>query len=268
MKQLVISIANVALRLECFDETFLDELARERYESFIVSGVEHPHIRILLHPKSSPPTRIRMESAKVRQAEGGWRFVYDSFVADVTAEMESAEVVCLRSAYAVDSFLRTLLALYLPRYNGMLLHAAAVRDEQKGYVFAGRSGAGKSTIARLLAGRTEILTDELVALCRAPDGWCAFGTPFWGDFAQAGANLSAPLHALYLLAHAQRNHVERLSRRDALLAVLQCSLQFAEGAQVAEWMLNAVSLLVREVPIHRLHFLPDASFWQLVSDSG
>ncbi len=264
MKTLDIGIANTALRLECADDTFLNELLQERYGAFVLEGVQNPHIHVLLQPKTSPPTRARIESVKVRQAEGGWRFVYDTFVADVTAGTDRAEVTCLRSAYAVDSFLRTLLALYLPQHEGVLVHASAVRYAGQGYVFAGRSGSGKTTVAHLLHEKAEVLSDELVALRREHGGWVAFGTPFWGDFARAGANLSGSLHAVYLLRHAKEHRLEPLSRRDALAGVLQCSVQFAEGAQVAEWMLGAVSALVREIPVYRMHFLPDDGFWQLV----
>ncbi len=264
MKKLNISIANAVLNLECTDEAFLRELLQERYAAFVASGAE-PDIHIILQPKSSPPTRTRMESVKVRQAEGGWRFVYDTFVADVTPAVDEAEVACLRSPYAVDSFLRTLMALYLPHHGGVMLHASAVRHEGQGYVFAGRSGTGKSTVARLLANIAEVLSDELVAVRQMPEGWQVFGTPFWGDFARAGANLSAPLQGIYLLQHARQHRLEKLSRRDALTAILQCSLQFAEGAQVAEWMLNVDSALARDVPVYRLHFLPDMGFWEVVT---
>lgn len=264
MKSLNISIAGAVLKLECTDEAFLRELLQERYAAF-VSLEEKPDIHIVLQPHSSPPTHVRIESVKVRQAEGGWRFVYDTFVADVTPTADGAEVACLRSSYAVDSFLRTLMALYLPQHNGVMLHASAVRYRGQGYVFAGRSGTGKSTVARLLASIAEVLSDELVAIRRMPEGWQVFGTPFWGDFARAGANLNAPLQGIYLLQHAKQHHLEKLSRRDALAAILQCSLQFAEGTQVAEWMLNVVSALARDVSAYRLHFLPDKGFWEIVT---
>lgn len=264
MKHLNISLASTIVSLECSDETFLQELLQERYAAF-VAPEGAPDIHILLQPKTKPPTHVRIESVKVRQAEGGWRFVYDTFVADVTPTADRAEVACLRSAYAVDSFLRTLMALYLPQHGGVMLHASAVRYEGWGYAFAGRSGAGKSTVARLLSGVTEVLSDELIAVRRTANGWHVFGTPFWGDFARAGANLSAPLRGVYLLRHAKQHQLERLSRRDALAAILQCSLQFAEGAEVAEWMLNVVSALARDVPVYRLHFLPDRGFWEMVA---
>ncbi len=265
MNTLDLGIAHIALRLECADEAFLKALVQERYEAFVLQGAPAPDIRIRLLPKTSTPARVRLENVKVRQAEGGWRFVYNTFVADVSVGADDAEVTCLQSAYAVDSFLRCLLALYLPQHQGVLVHASAVRHSGIGYVFAGRSGAGKTTVARLLADRAEVLSDELVAIRRLPEGWSVFGTPFWGDFARAGVNLSAPVRAVYLLSHGRVHCVEQMTKRDALKGLLQCALQFAEGAQVAEWMLGVVSALVRDIPFYRMHFLPDVGFWSLVA---
>lgn len=263
MKSITLSIAETTLTLQCPDEAFLQELLRERYAAFVGSP-QQADIRILLRPVHTPPTLTRLESVKVRQADGGWRFVYDTFVADVSPQADVSNVTCLQSTYAVDSFLRTLLALYLPQHGGLLLHASAVRYEGRGYLFAGRSGAGKTTVARLLADRAEVLSDELVAVRRMPAGWQVFGTPFWGDFARAGVNLSAPLHTVCLLHQAKQHRLEPLPRRDALSALLRCSLQFAEGTQVAEWMLNTVYALAHEVPAYRLRFLPDTGFWSLL----
>jgi hypothetical protein len=264
MNELTLSIADIALTLRCPDAAFLQQLVQERYEAFTLAAEQKPDIRVRLNPMHRPPTRARLESVKVRSAEGGWRFVYDTFVADVSANADDAEVTCLNSPYAVDSFLRALLALHLPQRHGVILHAAAVRDAGRGYLFAGRSGAGKSTVARLLCDLAEVLSDELVAVRRTAEGWQVYGTPFWGDFARAGANLHAPLQDIYLLKHAASHRLEALPRGDALRALLQCSLQFAEGAQVAEWMLNVVSALARDVPAYRLHLLPDPGFWQLI----
>ncbi|MCS6949224.1 MAG: hypothetical protein RMM06_04445 [Armatimonadota bacterium] len=263
MRTLTLSIANVAMRLSCTDEAFLQELQQERYAAFVhPEGQEEMHI--LLQAMPVPPTRARMEGVKVRRAEGGWRFVYDTFVADVTQGVERAEVACLRSPYAVDSFLRALLGLYLPPRGGVLLHACGVCHEGIGYLFAGRSGAGKSTVARLLSSQAQVLSDELVAVRRIAEGWRVFSTPFWGEFVRASVNQSAPLKAIYVLQQASQHRLELLPLRRALSALLQCSLQFAEGAEVAEWMLHTVSALAREVPAYRLHFLPDLGFWDLV----
>src|SRR5262249_20236905 len=58
-----------------------------------------------------------------------------------------------------------LVIHYLARERGLEVHACGVRDaDGRGYLFAGQSGAGKSTIARLWLGEpaATILSDDRV----------------------------------------------------------------------------------------------------------
>lgn len=268
MNGLELGIAGVHLSIEWEGQGVLQPRLQERYSAFTTAEPRTCHIRVKVHEKTSSPTHARLESVKVRQAEGGWRFVYDTFVADATFALDKVEVTCVQSEYAFDTFLRALLALYLPYQRGVLVHACALVEGDRAYVFAGRSGSGKSTIARMLAEQVHVLSDELVVLRQTEVGWEAFGTPFWGEFQRAGMNIHAPIHGIYLLRQAKQHAIERVGRRESLTALLQCSLQFAEGSHIAEKMLEVVTDLVTAVPVGRLHFLPDSGFWQLVSQSA
>ncbi len=64
--------------------------------------------------------------------------------------------------------------------DGLLLHAAAGVHRGRAWLMPGPSGTGKSTAAR--AGRFEsVLSDERVIVRRRPDGWRAYGTPWWSS---------------------------------------------------------------------------------------
>lgn len=268
MNRLELGIARVYLSIEWEGHSVLQPRLQERYNVFVTAAPQTHHISVKVREKASSPTHARLESVKVRQAEGGWRFVYDTFVADATLALDKVELTCVQSEYAFDTFLRALLALYLPYQRGVLMHACALVEGERAYVFAGRSGAGKSTVARMLVERAHVLSDELVVLQQTGVGWEAFGTPFWGEFQRAGTNSHAPIHEIYLLRQAKQHAIERLGRRESLTALLQCSLQFAEGPHIAEKMLEVMTDLITAVPVDRLHFLPDSGFWQLISPSA
>ena len=55
---------------------------------------------------------------------------------------------------------------YLARHSGILIHASGIEINQKGYIFAGRSGAGKTTIAMQFLARhyAGLLSDDRVIL--------------------------------------------------------------------------------------------------------
>ena len=92
------------------------------------------------------------------------------------------------------------------RATGRLAGACRQRSSQwPGFLFAGVSGAGKTTISRLAPADVTLLTDEISYLRRNGEGYVAYGTPFAGELAKVGENIRAPLAALYLLAQGPEN---------------------------------------------------------------
>ena len=63
--------------------------------------------------------------------------------------------------YAIDGVLRILHSLILAREGGFLVHAASAVRNGRAFVFAGVSGAGKTTLARLAPPDVTLLTDEI-----------------------------------------------------------------------------------------------------------
>jgi energy-coupling factor transporter ATP-binding protein EcfA2 len=63
--------------------------------------------------------------------------------------------------YAIDGLLRILHSLMLASTGGFLVHAASAVRNGRAYVFAGVSGTGKTTLARLAPPDVTLLTDEI-----------------------------------------------------------------------------------------------------------
>lgn len=83
--------------------------------------------------------------------------------------------------YPVD---QVLLLHALSLHRGLIIHGTGIESGGKAYLFAGISGAGKTTLARLLdqcrAG--VILSDDRMILRAGPSGEImAYGTPWPGD---------------------------------------------------------------------------------------
>jgi hypothetical protein len=72
------------------------------------------------------------------------------------------------SPYAIDGVLRILHSLILAREGGFLVHAASAVRNGRAFVFAGVSGTGKTTLARLAPPDVTLLTDE-ISYVRAGD---------------------------------------------------------------------------------------------------
>jgi hypothetical protein len=150
-----------------------------------------------------------------------------------------------------------LLMYILARRKGALIHSAGAVSAGGGLVFAGRSGAGKSTIARQFqaAGKTPLLSDDRVVVREIGGVYSAFGTPWAGD-AQIALNRNAPLRAVVFLNHGQANRIERVSPRDAFEKLLpMVSVPWYDRVAI-EQITSFCEALTREIPAYDLHFVP------------
>jgi hypothetical protein len=94
--------------------------------------------------------------------------------------------------------------------RGAIVHAAGAVIGGRGMLFAGPSGAGKTTLSRLLAAAGhEILSDDRVVVLRGRDGFTLHGTPWPGEggFAAPGG---VPLGASVFLLKGSESHLRRL----------------------------------------------------------
>ncbi|MGH9593821.1 MAG: hypothetical protein ACRD5L_12075, partial [Bryobacteraceae bacterium] len=181
----------------------------------------------------------------------------------IQMDRDFAKIFGVRHEYALDSLVRILLSVMLLDRKGFLLHAASVTRNGKAFIFPGRSGAGKSTVASL-APSGSVLTDEISLLSLAAGAWRAHGTPFWGEFRAAGANVSAPVHGVYFLVQAPENRIERMSPGEGLRALLPKVLFFSADRLQTEKLLEILTEAVAGIPFHRLYFRRDPSFWEVL----
>ncbi len=176
--------------------------------------------------------------------------------------------------YPVDQL---LLMGHLAVRGGVIVHSAGLVLGGAGLVFPGVSGAGKTTLCRLLAGAglgDALLSDDRtivraegvgrgdpveVAGGGAPDGAAAFrlwGTPWHGD-AQIARNDSAPLRAVLFLVQADATRVVPIAPAAAarrLFPVVTCPWY---DRRLLPAVLDTCGRLVESVPCYELRFRRD-----------
>lgn len=147
----------------------------------------------------------------------------------------------------------------LARSGAVVLHAAAVVDDGEAIVFAGHSGAGKSTISKIAeeAG-ARVLSDDRTILTVEGGTVHAHGTPWHGSL-RRGVARSAPVRAIYLLAQAPDDRVEPLAPAAALaelyVRIIQPSIDPTEVGNV----LDTLERVVAGARVATLHFRPRPS---------
>jgi hypothetical protein len=173
-------------------------------------------------------------------------------------EIRVANPVC----YPLDQiFLMNHLA---PR-EGALMHAAGVNGGGQGVLFAGKSGAGKTALCRLLVegALAEALSDDRMVVRREGEHFHAYGTPWPGELGVA-RNKGVPLRAVFFLHHGNENEIEPLGPRRALeemMAVVSVPW-YDEGLL---WKtLGFCESLAFGIPQYELHFRNDRSVVRLM----
>lgn len=146
----------------------------------------------------------------------------------------------------------------LARGHGVLLHASAVRDGQRGLLFSGTSGAGKSTMASIWAegeGATVLSDDRVIVREREGRFW-AYGTP-WHGSARLASPEAMPLDRIFVLRHAGENRAVPLEPLEAASRLLVRSFPTFWDAQGMAFTLQFLGKLCRSVPCQELEFVPD-----------
>ncbi len=257
----VVEIGGLPIRLRAQDPAFLGRV-RERYAGYLSSGERASFdFEVDLVPEGTPAGD---EDVSVRWDSGTWRMERGDFRAEWRPASARGRIRQSANPYSLDSVLRIVHTLLLAGQGGFLAHASSVVRNGRAHLFAGVSGAGKTTLVRLAPPDVTLLTDEISYVTRQGGGYFAAGTPFFGELARAGENLRAPIAALYLLAKGPENRIEPVAAPEAVRGLLANILFFAQEPEFVRLVFEAACEFAARVPVRRLTFAPDARVWEII----
>jgi len=161
---------------------------------------------------------------------------------------------------AIDNALMIMFALATADKRTVLFHAAIVSYQDKGYMFLGPSGTGKSTHARLwlqYIDGTELVNDDNPVVCIDADGVATvYGSP-WSGKTPCYRNLSYPLVGIVMLSQAPYNKIQRLGGLQAYAALVPSISGKRWDARIADGLHATENTLAMQVPMWHLECLPD-----------
>ncbi len=154
----------------------------------------------------------------------------------------------------------------MPAFDGVLLHAAVVEMDGRGYAFSARRGVGKSTHTALwqahFAGRAAIINGDKPLIRRAADGiFWAYGTPWCGKEGKQ-QNRKCPLTAICFLEQAAENRVTPATTADTVARLLEATLLPPAPAD-QDRMAALIGAIVRKTPAYTLACRPDTAAAEL-----
>jgi len=255
-----IEIGGIPIFLRTDDEDFR-RLIEDRYAGFVNASAE-PACRLQIH--LHPPVGNMPGDVRVSRSGSVWGIERGDFTAEFDAQSRRGWVRQSANPYSLDAVMRIMHSLVLAEEGGFLLHAASAVRNGRAFVFAGVSGAGKTTMSRLVPPDATLLTDEISYIRRSRNAYYAHGTPFTGELNRAGANVKAPLATLYFLEKGPDNRIVAASQSDAAHALIRNILFFAHDQDLVRRVFEGALEFVSRVPVARLVFTPDERAWELI----
>jgi hypothetical protein len=186
---------------------------------------------------------------------------------DIENHKADITVSSIRPVDDIDYFLRLIIAIFCFQTGGILVHGAGIVRANRAYVFFGHSGSGKTTVAQM-SSNAIILNDDLVAIMPFAHEWRVYATPFGTMPNHTPDYFGHRLFAMARLIKDALNYLESMSPSIAVAELIGSTPIVSDTKGFSNEVLGRCQVLVADIPVYYLHFLPDASFWDVIIKAG
>lgn len=219
------------------------ELIRFEWEGAecIINSTRHEY-EIIIHPNGNKALQRRMHINKETN--------------HATVELFHTEI----DAFAVNNFLMMLYTFSTAAHATLMLHASVIRYQDRGYLFLGKSGTGKSTHSRLWLEHiegSELLNDDNPIVRYFPDGRViVYGSP-WSGKTPCYRNEEVPVGAFVRLHQAPENKIIKERPARAFASLLPSCSCLRQDEEQYNHICNTVTDVVTAVPVYDLECRAD-----------
>lgn len=275
--------------LEQFTAEEQQNCAAERFNNFFYKGRGKPHIRIKVEIARKLPkindTKNVFVTYHFQDGSENWRLLKKANVYLYKSPLESKNQLAIVNedfnrikiyllpkkdkgavwnyTDIIYDFLQILLINYLAQRGfGIFVHSVGIKDlNGEGLIFAGKSGAGKSTTAKLwhTHSKAMILNDDRIIVRKHKENFFMHGCPWHGEFSDYLASRieSALLKKLIFIHHATKNTVRMISQKKAFSLLYPALFPTFWNKDHLENIVSFCQDLVRNVSCYRLGFKND-----------
>ncbi|RLQ96346.1 hypothetical protein [Falsibacillus albus] len=188
--------------------------------------------------------------------------------ADYLIEVDSGfqqAVIHVHDWLALKHALMNLYSSFLVHHQwGLLIHSSCVLENEKGHIFAGHSGSGKSTAAMLSTPRM-LLSDEATIVKISSNGAMIYNSPFRSDIAAEQKEGIFRLYSIQILHQAVKNEKLPVAKADAVIKLMDKIFYWPYSPVETKMIMNLLIMLVRNVQVNELYFQKNNTFWELIS---
>ncbi len=159
-----------------------------------------------------------------------------------------------------------MFGVVLSENSAIAIHSSVIVSMDRGVLFLGESGTGKSTHTRLWRENIEgatLLNDDSPIVRIVNGKALVFGSP-WSGKTPCYKNLSYPIAGFCRLSQAPHNLIRRLHPLAAIGALLpSCPPAFAHDDYLQDGICNTLGALLKQVGAYHLECLPDKAAAEL-----
>lgn len=183
---------------------------------------------------------------------------------EVNSEFNRATIM-VYDDFALKHALLNLYSSFIVFHNwGLLMHSSCVLDHNKAHMFAGHSGAGKSTAARLSQPR-ELLSDEATIIKVENDSVTVYNSPFRSDTETNEYVPESPLKSIQLLVQSRAIKRTRIKKSEAVIDLIGKVFYWKHDPEDTKKVLLLLTKLIVSVPVYELQFEKNNNFWELIT---
>jgi len=154
--------------------------------------------------------------------------------------------------YPVDG----LILSFLTSMKGdIMIHGSGVICDGRGWIFTGRSGSGKTTMAKIFDSNSDrVVHDDRLILVKEGARWRMNSTPVYRN----DEPRSAEVDHLWIISHGKSNISTPLSGSEAAGLIMANCIQQNWDREVSARLMASVADLAASVRVSSLSFLPDS----------
>lgn len=164
------------------------------------------------------------------------------------------------SRFAIDNACMILYACATAPLHTLTMHAAVVVRKDRGYLFLGKSGTGKSTHARLWLKTFDdawLLNDDNPILRLLDNGEVrVYGSP-WSGKTPCYIAKDVTVGGIVQLAQAPQNNIRTLRLPEAYAYMLTSVSGLKIEPAMMDDLYDTIARIIQSVPVHHLDCLPD-----------
>ena len=177
----------------------------------------------------------------------------DFSVATLEPDMQSVK-------FAIDNAAMLLFAFATAKLGALEMHASVTVKDDKGFLFLGKSGTGKSTHSRLWQEAFEdarLLNDDNPILRLLPNGEVrVYGSP-WSGKTPCYINKDVPVGSIVKLSQAPQNEIRPLKLPEAYAYMLSSCSGLKIEPEMMDALYATIAGIIQAIQVYHLDCLPD-----------